>query len=92
MTTQIVYTIEDRYANPRAKYGEIIVADELAYNPKVLKFIDTCKPYYHKYYFSTSEKRSKFLGELFDKRLGEDKIMSWEPPLEEDKCQYIKDK
>lgn len=71
-TNPTIYSIKDNFANPRAKYGEIFACVEFVYNPKVLKTLDTCKPYRHTYYFSTEEKRDAFLNMLAKKYYGEE--------------------
>lgn len=58
------YGVVDTHLNSRAKYKYI--SEITAFNiPK--KHIDTGKPFYYTYYFSTKEKRDGFANELAKK-------------------------
>lgn len=62
-----IYGVYDQSLNPRSKWGElcIIITCE---NNRNKKFIDTERPYYYTYYFSTEQKAIEFENKLWGER------------------------
>lgn len=58
-----LYAITDTRLCPRAKYLDYRTYI-VPYSQKLLKHIDTNKPYYYTYYFSTAAKQDAFLENL----------------------------